>query len=83
MTEIAKTVGRIRAFFRARPHLNMSDFAKRSSLHRNTFYGMDDAGWNPRIETVDKILRAIDEYEDEEAAQGKSRRPKSPVLALA
>lgn len=73
---------RIRAFFRARPELNRTQFAVRAQLHRNTFYGMDDESWNPRIETVDKLLTAIDAFEAEEGKRRKTR-PNKFALALA
>lgn len=74
---------RIRAFFRKRPNLNRTQFAIKAQLHRNTFYGMDEEAWNPRIETVDKLLSAIDEYEAEEAKAQRKTRPSRVHLAVA
>ena len=81
MTEMAKMIDRVRRFFRDNPDLNRSLFAARAKLHRNSLYGFNDKGWNPRVETLDKLLRAIDAYQAEEAKA--QRKPRPSKLAMA
>ena len=68
-------IGRIRRFFRDHPGLNRTKFAERADLHRNSFYNLENEDWNPRAETIDKLLVAIDSYESEEARAQRKTRP--------
>lgn len=76
MTEMTKTIERVRRFFRDRPALNRTKFAEKANLHRNSFYGMDDKGWNPRVETIEKLLKAIEAHEGGEAKAQRKAHPK-------
>lgn len=81
MTEIAKAVDRIRKFFRQNPSVTLGGFAKDAELHRNTLYGLNDKSWNPTRETLEKCLRAIDDFETKEAE--RKARPKSSLVRAA
>ena len=83
MTEVGDIIERIRRFFRDRPDISRSQFARRAGLHRNTLYNMQDKGWKPEAETLEKYLRAIKEIEAEEAKAQRKTRPSKLAPAFA
>lgn len=83
MTEVAKAIERIRKFFRDRPLVNRTRFAKRAGVHRNSLHGLQNKDWNPTADTLDGCLRAIEAIEAEEAKAQRKPRPNKLVAAAA
>jgi DNA-binding phage protein len=79
-SEVAKLTARVRKFVKQRQRVKFR-LALRAGLSENALKDCDKPNWNPRIETLDKVVAAIEEMEAEER---KSQRfPKNRVSVAA
>ncbi len=69
MDQITLQIRRVQTFV-ARATTTKTALAKRAGLPLSTLIGMESADWNPRSETLKRLVRAIDSLE------GPGKRPK-------
>jgi hypothetical protein len=78
MSEIDKAIARVRDFFRTRPTMKRT-IARKAAVHRNSLNGIELKSWNPRAETLRRLIAAIESEESKEEA--RARRKVRPKLA--
>ncbi len=66
MSEVSKLISRVRKFVAKRSKYRL---ALRAHLSENALRDCDQPGWNPRAETLAKVVKAMDDIEAEEAAE--------------
>lgn len=67
-TITSQLITRVRKFVARRGKIKYR-LALRAGLTENALRDCDKPSWNPRAETLGKVIRAIDEIEAEEAAE--------------
>lgn len=75
MGEISRLIKRVQKFVAKRGAVKWR-LARRANLSENALKDCDKPDWNPRAETLERVVRAVEELEAEEAAE--KRRSKSP-----
>lgn len=78
MSEVSKLMGRVRKFVAQRGQIKYR-LALRAGLSENALKDCDKPSWNPRAETLEAVVEAIEEIEAEEAAAKRKGRPKLPA----
>ena len=69
-TVTAQLIARVRKFVARRGQIKYR-LALRAGLSENALRDCDKPGWNPRAETLGKVIRALEEIEAEEASEEK------------
>lgn len=59
---LAEAQGRISAVLQ-RPGFSAVTLAGLAKVHPNTIRDCDQAGWNPQVQTLDRIMRVVDAIE--------------------
>lgn len=68
MSDVNKIISRVRRFVTKRRQIKWR-LARRAGLSENALRDCDKPGWNPRAETLAKVVKAMDEIEAEEATE--------------
>lgn len=74
MSEVGKLIQRVRKFVAKRGKIKYR-LALRAGLTENALRDCDKPTWNPRVETLAAVVKAIEEIEaEEEASEMPSRK---------